>query len=40
MKTVCNSAKPDDGDFLKMISVQPAGMSAFNIFEPSLWTQC
>jgi hypothetical protein len=27
------SAKPDAGDLMKRLSVQPAGMSAFNFFE-------
>jgi hypothetical protein len=30
------SAKPDCGDLIKRRSVQPAGMSALNFFEPSL----
>src|SRR5450759_646757 len=33
------SALPDAGDFMKRVSVQPAGMSAFNFSEPSLSTQ-
>src|SRR5450830_1442028 len=33
------SALADGGNFLKMVSVQPAGMSASNIFEQSLSTQ-
>lgn len=32
------SAKADRGDFMRRLSVQPAGMTAFNIFEPSLST--
>jgi len=31
----CSSAIPDCGGLLKRLSVQPAGISAFNFFEPS-----
>ena len=32
------SALPNAGNFLKRLSAQPAGMTAFNCFEPSLLT--
>jgi hypothetical protein len=38
--TVLFSALPDAGDVLKRLSAQPAGMTAFNSFEPSLSTLC
>ncbi|MEY4960447.1 MAG: hypothetical protein RL610_626 [Pseudomonadota bacterium] len=34
---VRSSAIPDAGDFLKWLSVKPAGMSGFNFSEPSLF---
>jgi hypothetical protein len=37
--TGCSSAIPDCGGLLKRLSVQLAGMSASNFFEPSLSTQ-
>jgi len=32
----CSSANADRGNFIKRLSVQPAGMSAFNLSELSL----
>jgi hypothetical protein len=34
------SALADSGDFLKMGSIQPTGMSGSKFFEPSLSTRC
>jgi len=37
-QTVFISAIPDAGDFIKRLSVQPSGMSAFNFLGQSLTT--